>query len=294
MSARTRRSCLVAAVSLFVLASLCGCGGSGGTGGGTGHHDPIGEPRSVLVIHKGNPGDVPSKIQSTNLFQPVQTFDASAATPTLTFLRTFQCCLVMGDGPFDDSVALGDVLAQYVDEGGGVVLAGMFVLRDWAGEGLDGTFDAQNLFAIPETTYGNVDRGGELNLGITANMSSPLVTGGGFNLPIPLGAGDYGSMRPATNTFGPIGFPAWLPMVPGSVLVAHWNDVMSTTNPGGTPNSGLNPTPLIVARDISTSTGAISRRVDLGILPTTGAPGLVHPTAFRIYVNALLYVAFRI
>jgi len=49
--------------------------------------------------------------------------DAGTATPTLVELQTYQAVLVYSDGSFNDPVAMGNVLADYVDAGGRVVVA---------------------------------------------------------------------------------------------------------------------------------------------------------------------------
>jgi hypothetical protein len=70
-------------------------------------------------------GDVVASIQTTGRVPNVTLIDVGAATPSITQLSAFQAVLVFTDGvPFADKDALGDVLADFVDNGGGVVLAG--------------------------------------------------------------------------------------------------------------------------------------------------------------------------
>jgi len=52
----------------------------------------------------------------------VDTFDATTGTPTLSYLQNYDAVLVWSNYAFDNSAALGDVLADYVDSGGGVVV----------------------------------------------------------------------------------------------------------------------------------------------------------------------------
>jgi hypothetical protein len=56
-------------------------------------------------------------------FVVVDTFDVSTSTPSLSTLLDYDAVLVFSDYPCADAIALGDVLADYVDVGGGVVLA---------------------------------------------------------------------------------------------------------------------------------------------------------------------------
>jgi hypothetical protein len=53
----------------------------------------------------------------------VDTFDVGASTPSLSTLMDYDAVLVFSNYAFSDSVALGNVLADYVDIGGGVVLS---------------------------------------------------------------------------------------------------------------------------------------------------------------------------
>ncbi len=71
--------------------------------------------------------DVAASIRTTGRLTPntVAVIDASGSTPTVQQLLPFSAVLVFNDDvPFQDPVALGDALADYVDMGGGVVLAG--------------------------------------------------------------------------------------------------------------------------------------------------------------------------
>ena len=67
-------------------------------------------------------------LQETGSFSSVNTFDASIALPSLSFLQHYDVLLVWSSGsaayPFKaTSSSIGDVLAQYWDCGGSVVLA---------------------------------------------------------------------------------------------------------------------------------------------------------------------------
>ena len=65
--------------------------------------------------------DVQQKIFGTGFFDTVDIFDASVGTPTLTQLIAYDSLFVYSNVGFFDRDALGDVLADYVDAGGGVV-----------------------------------------------------------------------------------------------------------------------------------------------------------------------------
>ncbi len=67
--------------------------------------------------------DIQSKLNSTGLFTRVDIHNAQAYTPSQGELQQYSAVLVFSDVAFSDSTALGDVLANYADAGGGVVLA---------------------------------------------------------------------------------------------------------------------------------------------------------------------------
>src|SRR5688500_12809100 len=55
-------------------------------------------------------------------FARIDTYDARNGTPTLDYLENFHAAYVWSEVPFADPVALGDVLADYVELGHGVVV----------------------------------------------------------------------------------------------------------------------------------------------------------------------------
>jgi hypothetical protein len=77
----------------------------------------------LLILKSG--GDV-SEMQSLLLSFPdisvVDVFDAYSATPSLATLLEYDCVISANNYPFDNPTALGNVLADYVDTEGGVIL----------------------------------------------------------------------------------------------------------------------------------------------------------------------------
>lgn len=108
--------------------------------------------------------DVENTLASYGGFS-VTAIDVQDSTPTLATLENYKAVLVWSDYGFSDPVQLGDVLAQYVDAGGGVVVA-------WAA---DTTFSSSisptgtwtsggyspyiygNTYSTPDATLGTVD-----------------------------------------------------------------------------------------------------------------------------------------
>src|SRR5262249_36036270 len=86
----------------------------------------------ILLIESGS--DV-SEIQSALLSFPeiaqVDVFDGGSAVPTLAFLRDYNTVFTIANVPYGDPFALGNVLADYVDAGGGVVLTLATFINGW-------------------------------------------------------------------------------------------------------------------------------------------------------------------
>jgi len=77
----------------------------------------VGAPATLGWIN-----DVAAKITASGRVPGnVDTFDASAGTPTLQQLQQYDAALVFSDRGFSNPTALGDVIADYCDSGGGVV-----------------------------------------------------------------------------------------------------------------------------------------------------------------------------
>jgi len=145
--------------------------------------------------------DVQSLLLSTGRFASVSVINARAVTPTLAELSAFDALLVWNNNPFANATASGDVLAAYVDGGGGVVCA-MFLVAGY--QPLAGNW-ASGPYLLFEP--GGYISGGPLGLGVVALPTHPIMTGvGSFN-------GGPGSYRPASPV-----------LTEGTTLVASWSD----------------------------------------------------------------------
>ncbi len=243
-------------VLLLLLAlSATACGSSNGTA------TPA-TPPSVLVVHAADPvsivTDVSTKLAAFGVFTTVVEFDAIVATPDLATLQMYDAVMVMGDEDFFSSSALGDVLADYVDAGGGVVLT-MFSVGPSGTNTPQGRFASANYFAMSGAT-GNL---GDAYRSLVAVQAAH---------PILQGVSSFGG---ASNSFAPTGATP----VAGATLIATWDDMVAT--------------PLIVTRQV----GAVSaRRADLGFYPPTqdtGRTDFIDPAtdSMLIVANALRWVA---
>lgn len=82
-------------------------------------------PRAAVVasVDAESMSDVQSYLRSTNLFSSVDTFDTQISVPNVTALQNYDCILLFSDLGEENSVLLGDTIADYIDAGGGVVSA---------------------------------------------------------------------------------------------------------------------------------------------------------------------------
>lgn len=98
--------------------------------------------------------DPQAKIAATGLFSAVDVISVTSPnpTPTLAELLQYDAIIVWSNNAFTDRVAMGNVLADYVDAGGGVVLA-VFVVNSTT-SGLQGRWLTEN-YAIFVPGSGN-------------------------------------------------------------------------------------------------------------------------------------------
>lgn len=115
---------------------------------------------NVLLLATGEEGYVyVNYLRSALLAFPdmnrVDVFDAAAAVPTSATVADYNAVVVMSEFPFADSVATGNVLADYVDAGGCVVEAVETFATNGFGAELGGRFAAEGYgpFVPGELTY---------------------------------------------------------------------------------------------------------------------------------------------
>jgi hypothetical protein len=199
--------------------------------------------------------DTVAKLEASGFFASVANVDCSTVLPTLASVLAFDVVLVVGDVDFADADLMGDLVADAVDAGVGVVLA---VFTTAYPTSLAGRFAADGYFAIlgPDS---QLDSDGPIGM-------TPVIPGHALLTGVVTFDGGLASYRPDAGTT----------VVPGGTLVATWSDT--------------DLTPLIVERDLPTG----PRRVDLGLWPVTtdGDPEGMPASSdgMRIVANALLRV----
>jgi hypothetical protein len=116
--------------------------------------------------------DVQGKQKATGAFAAVDTLDVSKGLPKLADLEPYDVTLVFADAPWPDAAGLGNVLADYYDGGGRVVLA-PFATTDLA--------PVAGRFGDPAEGYllmtPGAQNSGPDSLGTVAEPDSPLMKG---------------------------------------------------------------------------------------------------------------------
>ena len=224
---RTSGFLLITYMLAGMLAILPGCGGGGGGNG----PPPLPEV-ALLTNEAATPyaADVVEKLQATGQFSVVDTINAAITTPPLSQLQSYDGVLIYtGDNGSDlaDTTALGSVLAQYVDQGGGLVVAYAAVVYSpsypWIA--LGGRYVSEQYYLIPRVDY---TLGGQ-GSGAVLDSTHPIMA-------------DFTSFHGGS----PAAWADTTLVVPGATVILEWAD----------------GTPLVVTGDI----GGV-RRVDLNFYP---------------------------
>jgi PKD repeat protein len=157
---------------------------------------------AILPAEAGSvaPEDVKAKLEATGKFSSVSIVNVYSETPTLDDLQAFDAVLVWSNYLYSDSAALGDVLADYVDSGGGVVVM-MFNFA--TGYAISGRFNTDNYWAIVPGSRTL----GQAYLGTIYDPDHPIMEGvSSFD-------GGNSSFRPSGNS-----------LAAGAERIADWTD----------------------------------------------------------------------
>ena len=155
----------------------------------------------------------------TGQFAQVDVINIANETPTLAKLQEYAAVLTYSDGPgYENSVALGDNLADYVDSSGGVVTA---VFAD-ASIPFGGRFDTANYWAIAPSGQTQTP---EEFIGTIHDPAHPILDG-------------VGSFSGGTSSFR----TSTLAIASGATRIADWTDgrpLVATKTIGGTRRADL-------------------------------------------------------
>lgn len=129
--------------------------------------------QDVVVLAGSSDGavqtDVAQKLDDTGRLGTVTSIDVTASTPTAAALADAEAVLFyVDDVPLANAAALGDLLADFVDGGGGLVLAGRAFVPELALRGrLDNSY-------LPLTANGRWEEGREGSIGLV-EAATPVV-----------------------------------------------------------------------------------------------------------------------
>jgi hypothetical protein len=144
--------------------------------------------------------EVQTKLLATGAFSAVDIYNATAGTPTLAQLQMYDVVLTWSNNSYSTAATMGDVLADYVDGGGSVVVAvfanaSIPLAGRWVSGGYEVIIGGSGQFSGPATL-------GTVHIPSHPIMNNVLSFDGGSS-----------SFRPTSTV-----------LAPGSLQVADWSD----------------------------------------------------------------------
>lgn len=161
----------------------------------------------VLIVDASSyETDVQAKLAASPYVNgPVDVFNAQSGTPTLSQLQQYKAVFVFSDSTFSDPTALGNVLADYADGGGGVVQA---VFATFSSYSLSGRWESGGYDPVSLGTYGSSSM--TFDASVPADVSvpgSPLLAG-------------VATLNNGTGNF----YAGGITLRAGATLIASWGD----------------------------------------------------------------------
>lgn len=173
----------------------------------------------VLIVpadSSTNAADLQAKLVATGRFGVVDVLLATTNTPTLQDLLNYDAVITWSNLTYQSNVNMGNVLADYVDAGGGVVVTVFAVSTTTVGRSLGGRWQDNPDYEAIICRTGNAS--GAASLGTIHDPNHPTVQGV--------------STLSGTNIFRTNGTG----IHPGSTLIASWNDGKPLVVEGSVPN----------------------------------------------------------
>jgi len=178
--------------------------------------------QDVLLVHATSYiTDVQNKLDATGRYSSVDVHDAGAASPTLLTLLAYDAALVVSDGGFADAAGLGNLIADYADAGGGVVVCTFSYHSPGGALTLAGRMSTDNY--LPFTGTGQSSNTGGY---LAVQPAHPILAG--------------------VNSFsnGTSGYMNTVTLAPNADRVAYFSDgvteLIATMETNGTRVAGLN------------------------------------------------------
>lgn len=153
-------------------------------------------------ISDGRFTDPRDKLLGTGFFNSVDIISTYQATPTLNDLRNYDAIITWSNTNYADPVALGNVLADYVDMGGGVVVATYANSTTNTSRYLQGRWITGGYEIVPHASGSTT---GSASLGTILVPGHPLLDG------VLTFEGGTSSARPTTTS-----------VTAGSTRIAEW------------------------------------------------------------------------
>lgn len=207
----TMRKRLVGVIGIGVVFGLCGGAGAQGpdvaiVAAATNTADEQTSPRFT---------DPRDKLMETGLFNSVTIISTTpyggGHTPTLDELEQFEAVLTWSNDSHADSVGVGNVLADYVDAGGGVVVAVFTNTTTNAARQLLGRWMDEEYYLIEPASGFRSGSPGRIGIGTRLEPGHPILEGvETFASPTDFGGGGY---RPNTVN-----------VMPGARPIVLWED----------------------------------------------------------------------
>ena len=118
--------------------------------------------------------DIQTKLMATNKFQLIDIVDVVESTPTLSTLLNYDSLLVFSDIDYNNNVELGNIIADYIDTGRGVVTSVFDTGSDTENLSLQGRWSSEGYYVIdPEGQEQNT----QLYLGTVFLPNHPIMVG---------------------------------------------------------------------------------------------------------------------
>ena len=106
----------------------------------------------VLILATDGDTSIADNLRNTGRFSQVDTYQIYYySTPSLSYFLQYNAILVYSNNPFSDPTLLGDTLADYVDSGGGVVIATF--ATESGNRALQGRWASQGYSPFTNTNY---------------------------------------------------------------------------------------------------------------------------------------------
>ena len=178
--------------------------------------------QDVLIVNATSyVADVQSKLVATGRYGAVDLYNAGLSTPSLAALQSYDAILVISDSNFSDSAGLGNVVADYADGGGGVVVCTFAFHSPGGALSLGGRMVSDGY--LPFTGSGQGTNTGGL---LAAQLAHPILAG------------------VASFSNGTAGFTNSVTLTPGADRVAFFSDgfteLVATMETNGSRVAGLN------------------------------------------------------